>query len=477
MFEVGEFPEPGAAAGVLLAAVDPDTLDDEDLPAYLQACARQTAHAEAVQLDAIRRVAARTREKYAAQLSGDLTDRAAVHEVRLALRISKPAAERVIVHAGVLADLPATQDLLLRGVISGQHVRAVTDVCATVPVEHLPEVEEIALRRAATQTPGRLRHAFDRAIVAVDPAGAQQRRATATADLGVHRLSSLDGVGGLGIRLTDPDTEWAFTVLDTQARATRDGYRHHLQQDPDLTPSQVRDRIPGVGPLRSQAFLDILAAHVGKPGFPTEHGRPRTEVCVVVDLPTVLGLADNPALVNGRPVPGPVARAMAADAVDDADRGRTRTQRKRGKDGTGAAVSESKAFWRRLVTDPVRGHLLDYGSRYEPPTDLTDYVIARDHTCRGPGCTRRASASDLDHATPFPRGDTSSANLGALCRGEHTLKTLGVIDILDSRPDGSATWISPLGRRYQIPPRCVLDDPAPPLDPEPPPPPDEPIPF
>jgi hypothetical protein len=44
---------------------------------------------------------------------------------------------------------------------------------------------------------------------------------------------------------------------------------------------------------------------------------------------------------------------------------------------------------RRLVTDPVTGVLVDYGtSRYRPDTHLSGLTKARDVTCRYPGCTR-----------------------------------------------------------------------------------------
>ena len=54
--------------------------------------------------------------------------------------------------------------------------------------------------------------------------------------------------------------------------------------------------------------------------------------------------------------------------------------------------------WRRLVTDPLSGTLLDYGrTTYHPPAGLADFVSARDVYCRAPGCRRRAVDAELDH--------------------------------------------------------------------------------
>jgi hypothetical protein len=159
------------------------------------------------------------------------------------------------------------------------------------------------------------------------------------------------------------------------------------------------------------------------------HRRPIT-INVTIDLPTLLGLSENPGQLAGYgAIPASVARALASD----------------GK-------------WRRFITDPQTGVLLDYGRQmYEPPQGLIDFLIARDRTCRFPGCRRSAALSDLDHAQSWEDGGTTSLdNLGALCRRHHQLKTHGGWQI-ESRSDGSCTWTSPLGKIYQTPARSILE--------------------
>ena len=89
------------------------------------------------------------------------------------------------------------------------------------------------------------------------------------------------------------------------------------------------------------------------------------------------------------------------------------------------------------VTDPVTGHLLDYGTSQYLPDKLRDHVLARDH-CRVPGCTTKAASRlEMDHARPYPNGQTSTVNCGGLCRAHHQLKTDGYLDITDSNADAS----------------------------------------
>jgi hypothetical protein len=73
-----------------------------------------------------------------------------------------------------------------------------------------------------------------------------------------------------------------------------------------------------------------------------------------------------------------------------------------------------------MVTDPVVGHLLDYGRRTPFCTDTTRL--------------------QMDHAEEFPDGPSTTANCGTHSIRCHQLKTNGYADITDSRADGSYVW-------------------------------------
>ncbi|MBO3725219.1 HNH endonuclease [Actinomyces bowdenii] len=106
--------------------------------------------------------------------------------------------------------------------------------------------------------------------------------------------------------------------------------------------------------------------------------------------------------------------------------------------------------WRRLVTDPLTGAVLDAGRRrYRPAQDLAERVRLRDRSCTHPGCEVPARRCDLDHITPWSAGGTTSMdNLTALCEAHHRLKhTPGWS--LSRAPEGALTWRTPTGARYR----------------------------
>ncbi|MGY1669999.1 DUF222 domain-containing protein [Geodermatophilus sp. SYSU D00710] len=57
---------------------------------------------------------------------------------------------------------------------------------------------------------------------------------------------------------------------------------------------------------------------------------------------------------------------------------------------------------------------------YRPSAALDRHVRARDRRCRFPGCRRPVPrGGELDHATPWPAGPTTAANLTGYCTGHH----------------------------------------------------------
>jgi hypothetical protein len=187
---------------------------------------------------------------------------------------------------------------------------------------------------------------------------------------------------------------------------------------------------PTINALRADALLAWADHALADPDLPRHHGR-RVEVQVVIDLPTLLGMADNPAELVGY---GPIPAIAAAELAADAD-------------------------WRRLVTDPVDGHLLDYGtSVYRPPQKLANYLIARDRHCRFPGCARQAETCDFDHIIAFgtPGGITAASNCACLCRRHHRMKTHGGWRY-KLHDNGTITWTSPYERTFTIDPYGQLE--------------------
>jgi len=169
--------------------------------------------------------------------------------------------------------------------------------------------------------------------------------------------------------------------------------------------------------------------------------RPVAQVRVTVPLSTLLGGSEPGELAGYGPIDPVTARALAAGGV-----------------------------WRRLVTDPLSGAVLDLGrARYRPSRELAEHVMARDRTCVRPGCSADAGSCDLDHTREFhprpgdpgPGGTTSEANLAPLCRRDHRLKTDGGHH-LRQISSGRFEWVTPTGETYAMQPGVVPSPPSPP---------------
>jgi hypothetical protein len=143
-------------------------------------------------------------------------------------------------------------------------------------------------------------------------------------------------------------------------------------------------------------------------------------VHVTLPASTAVGGSMEPGELGGHgPIPASVARRIA---------------------GTGS--------WRRVLTDPVSGTVVEVGrAAYSPSAALADLVRTRDRTCRFPGCRQPARRCDLDHVIAWPAGPTTAGNLAALCRHHHRLKhqTRWTVQPGDG---GELVWTSPTGHRY-----------------------------
>ncbi|MCW2736937.1 HNH endonuclease signature motif containing protein, partial [Nocardioides sp.] len=110
---------------------------------------------------------------------------------------------------------------------------------------------------------------------------------------------------------------------------------------------------------------------------------------------------------------------------------------------------------------------------YAVPDRIREHVILRDRTCVFPWCSRPARGCDVDHviahdhtaaAEARPQaGPTSTANLAALCRFHHRLKTHTLWRYEMTEP-GVYEWTSPHGHHYRrdTTGTTALDPPDPP---------------
>jgi hypothetical protein len=228
------------------------------------------------------------------------------------------------------------------------------------------------------------------------------------------------------------ETWWSWVTGRALLARSGDRDRARAQRDAGLPPEQV-EPVRTLDQCRSDVLADLGDHGLRHDRLPTRHGR-EPHLQVVVAASTLLGADDEPAeLVGAGPVTAPVARRIAGDGV-----------------------------WRRLLTDPV-GQLLDVSvDTYEPPQWMRDLVVARDRTCQGPGCRMPAARCDLDHTVEWPCGPTCPANLCALCRTHHRVKTLtdASCRAITGDPMAAHRWTLPSGHTYAIRREPALDHPA-----------------
>jgi hypothetical protein len=385
-------------------------------------------------------------------------------EVGVALKLARGAAAgRIGTACRLLAVLPDTHALWETGRIDTAKARAIDEATAVLSDEKATQVAARVLPRAPEQTVAQLRAALARAILAVDPDGAAERHTEARKDRRVNVQAEADGMASLYALLTASDAAGAYAWLTRLARRlgtddprTMDNRRadllaallngrlvadadiHTVDHDPDDTLDEPVDTPDDTTPTGGDATCGDAGGRAQRRAIrPVTPGKPLIQV--VMAHSTLIGADDQPAeLIGHGPIPAHLAREIAADGV-----------------------------WRRIVTDPLSGTVLDYGrTTYQPPAGLADHVRIRDQHCRFPLCRRRAADGELDHIVPWADGgETSAANLQALCVHHHKLKTHAGWRI-EAHPDGRLTWITPTGYRcttepHDYGPRVPLPDPAP----------------
>ena len=414
---------PGIATLSALVAINPQELSPSDRIDYLTALERQTGWLQALMQRAIVAVAGCDSSKPNGTDPFFGVDDAEREDISTALRLAPTTAQsRIDVARTLVNHLPNTCSALATGEISPAHATVIAKETAAAIRDGLPEsaifeIEQRAIAHAEFHTPGQVANQVRTTIARISPETFEEVVARARDTRKVSCYTESDGISTIVAILPAADAQVVMNSIESFIRAANAEQGTDAKSDPRSSDMKRADALTAI----ASAYLSSAAEIV------TPHRRP-ISVNVTIDLPTLLGLAENPGQLAGYgAIPASVARELAAD----------------GK-------------WKRFITDPQTGNLLDYGRQsYEPPQALIDFLIARDRTCRFPGCRRSAALSDIDHAQSWETGGrTSPDNLGALCRRHHRLKTHDGWKV-ESRHDGSCTWTSPLGKIYLTPARPI----------------------
>jgi hypothetical protein len=384
------------------------------------------------------------------------------------------------------AKLPGTARALLEGVIDEYKALIIAEATRTLDASGAAAVEARVLPGAATRTPGQLRAALARAVIAVDPAAARRRREQAELDARVELWREDAGTAALCGRDLPP-----AEALAADQRIT--AYARELRAA----------GLPGtMDQLRARAFLDLAlgvdSRPQGRDGEPAARATTAT-VNVTVPLATLDGRAERPGEAAGLGAVDPeVARQLARNAAADprsawcvtvTDQGgravghgcarpvRTSArgspersenlgrpewslERDHGPPGRGRPGPEEYGRWRlrlssgqefRVDLRPVPVGSCDHRDAspgYRPGARLRHLVQIRDGECTAPSCRRPAEQCDFEHAVPWDQGGrTCACNTGPVCRHHHHAKQSAGWR-LDQHQPGQHTWTTPSGRSY-----------------------------
>lgn len=454
--------------------VDPVGLSDAELIDTVVGFERVVAWAGARQASLLAEFVRRRPDDYSQPTRSDVPSPCsefASDEVGLALRLSRTtAANRLVMAQAVVTDLPGTFAAWEAGQLDVMKVRAITETSYLLTSEQVKAFEARVLPRAGQQTLSQLRAALARAVLVIDPDGAAARYRERRKDRRVVVSPDGEGMASLWALLSAPDATAAYQRLCQLARGLgaddprgMDARRADLLVElltgrrcagagdcPDDCDGDCHDASTAaagvdVGATDAEPAGDDLApspaaAHCCGAIHGGNAGPGKPLVSVIVPITMLLGLDEQPGeLVGYGPIPAPLARRIAAEGT-----------------------------WRRLLTDPASGTLLDHGrTTYTPPVGLADFVRARDVYCRFPPCQQRAATADLDHTIPYEadRGSTSEHNLYASCRHHHRLKTHAPGWNVEQHSDGRVTFTTATGHSYTSWPHDYCADPEPPPDP------------
>lgn len=234
---------------------------------------------------------------------------------------------------------------------------------------------------------------------------AARRHTRAMADRKVTRSTSHDGMTWLGALIPTVEAEKIMGRLTATAK-----HMHKHERD-----GRTRDQI------RADLFVAWLTGH----GTPTAV---KTKVFVTVPVQ----------LLAGEPVPVEQARIVGGDTIDPL---------------TAKQLFLDTATFRRLITDPLTGIVIDMDRRsYRPTRAQRDWLILHHGTCSRDGCSRLAVDADIDHDRPWAHGGhTNLTDLRPLCPRDHVHRHRTKA-IYRTRPDRTVEITTPTGFTSTAPP-------------------------
>ena len=328
-------------------------------------------------------------------------------DLAFSLGLSPGRAQGLLRQARALEKLPKIAAAARRGDLNSMHVRVITDL-SEVAEARLAKWEDFLVELATTRTGSEFNHAAAALANSIDDL--REQRASHRWRRRQLRVSArLDGMVALQ-GLLDPESgETVITALSGLIDQERkSGYNPRDFRSP--------------GQRRADALTEICRSHLER-GDASSVGGERPHMSVLVDLQTLQGRAGGIAELGrtGAVITPEQARRLACDA----------------------AIS-------RIITNG-ESQPLDVGRTTRTiPAGIRRAVVARDRSCRWPGCGRPHRWCDVHHVRHWVEGgETSLGNLILTCRPHH--RYLHEAGYRITGPLTSPTFLHPNGTPIRAP--------------------------
>jgi hypothetical protein len=396
------------------------TSESAALLEQIAAATRAENRAAAAQLNAIGRLFAYRLSRCSDTEDWAIDTMAAVAaEVGAALRISHGLASSRVHYARAMRErLPKVAEVFTAGDIDYRLFQTVVyrtdlivdrDALATVDTRLAAGVG-----RWPSMTHGRLSARVDAIVARTDPDAVRRRRKRGT-DRAVWIGTVCDGVAEINGTLRGTDAH----ALDARLNALAATVCTH---DPR---TREQRRADALGALA--AGIERLGCGCGRADCTAATAKPTSPVVihVIADQATLDGTSDTPAWEIG------AHELITADLLAELARCAT-------------------------VTPLIHPGDAPPEKSYRPSAALAAFVRCRDLTCRWPGCDVPASDCDLDHTIAHAAGGpTHAANLVALCKTHHLVKTFRGWTT-KQLPDGTLILTSPAACTYVTTPGSAV---------------------
>ncbi len=385
-------------------------------------------HADRAELcaDALKLVALRTAQRFAARGGREVGDTIPLREVMAELACALRVGERTISiwlgdGAALVEAYPATLEALRSGRIDERHASAIIDAGAPLDASIRPRYEELVLARAEVTTAPELREIARVIAAQLEPEIVELRQREALAQRQVKTYALHDGLSRLLLDAPAALVQGIFERVTDMAAALSDE-----NDDPDGDDHPRDDAAPQrddrtLDHLRADIACDLLLGGTPAAHGDTDLGAIRASVSVTIPILTLAGLDDAPAILDGHgPIDAATARELAASAP----------------------------CWQRVMIHPMTAEPLHLDT-YRPSARLRKLLNARDRHCRWPGCRRPARRSEADHTIAFSEGGKTCAdNMEILCVRHHHLKHASPW-LVEQLGGGTLQFTSPTRRKYR----------------------------